>query len=156
MFQVTAIGQALYYAKALKKGAVYTVLGHEIIVRSSIGFLLFCAIGLLFSLCMSSFMIYFSRTGILRLAKRYEILCSRRILAVIGARTRLGPPLPGSGYHWSDAEILKLAGTHARLCGRVFRMILNSIVPAMSFVISILALFYIDMQHCQCLLCSFS
>ncbi len=58
LFQVQSIVLAFYYAKAIDKGNVISLLGHEMDARSSIALLILCGIGVLFTLLLSAWLIY--------------------------------------------------------------------------------------------------
>ncbi|UCD36409.1 MAG: ABC transporter ATP-binding protein, partial [Nitrospiraceae bacterium] len=141
-FQVQAIGLSIYYAKLIEKGDVVTLLGHDFHARSSLPFLSLVAAGVLLSLLISAWLIYYSRTGILSLGRRYEEFCSKRLLLSFGSSLRVCDTTEkGLG---SDAGILRLARTDARYSGRIFRLMLSAIVPLITLVAAVVCLFYIN------------
>jgi hypothetical protein len=141
-FQVQAIGLSIYYAKAIEKGDTLALLGYEFAIRSSLPFLFLAGTGVLVSLLISAWMIYYSRFGILRLGRMYEEVCSTRLLSLFGSSLKVWSP-SNQGFS-SDSSILRLARTDARYCGRVFRLLLGAIVPFITLMVAIAALMYIN------------
>lgn len=141
-FQVQAVGLAVYYAGALGKGEIITLLGYEFEPRHSISLLFSCGLIILFSLLLSAGFIYFSRASSLRLRRGYEEFCSKRILLSFGSSLRIWTPF-NQGFS-DDKVISTLARMDARQCGRVLWMLMNTIIPAITFLVAVGALMYIN------------
>ena len=140
-FQLGAIGQVMYYARALETGKAIDILGHHIEPRSP-DFLYIYISGLLFLLLCSCFLIYYSNNKIIRLSRSYMGFCSRRVFSMI-AELR-GICSPGVLTLYNDVALLKLASTDARFCGRILRLVIRLVQPTFTFVIAFGALFYIN------------
>mgnify|MGYP001568135826 CR=1 FL=1 len=139
-FQVGTIGMAIYYAQALAKGNDIKMLGYMFQTRNSIGLLFVCGTGVLLSLLLSAWLIYFSRTRCFMLSRRYEEFCSKRILSLFGSNLKVWAP---PGQRFSDSSVIsRLVHTDSRNIGRVLWMLLNTIIPAITLLVSVGALFY--------------
>ena len=139
-FQVWIIGLAIYYAQALEKGKNIKLLGFEFQTRSSFGLLFICGIGVLLSLLLSAWLIYFSRTKGLILRRKYEEFCSKRILSLFGSSLKVWAP---PDQRFSDSSVIfRLARTDSRNIGRVLWILLDTIIPVMTLLISVGVLFY--------------
>ena len=141
-FQVQAIGLAVYYARSMAEGDIIKIVGYEFPVRSSLAFLTLIGIGVIASLLLSAWLIYYSRSGILKLARQYDEFCSKRLLAIFGSSLRVWSP--AGQFLRNDLHVMKLARTDARYCGRVLRILLGAIVPLITLIISVCALIYIN------------
>jgi hypothetical protein len=142
-FQVAAIGQVIRYAKVLESGEIVRFLGYEFEPRTSWGLLLMLGGGILFSLLISAWLIYYSRTNTLKLCRRYEEFCTKRILVICGSELKFW--MEPEGTYGDERDFLKLSRTDARYCGLALRMILNAIIPAITFVVAFAALLYINL-----------
>ena len=139
-FQVWTIGLAIYYAHALEKGNNIKMLGYEFQTRNSIGLLFVCGMGALLSLLLSAWLIYFSRMRGLTLRRRYEEFCSKRVFALFGSNLKIWAP-PDKSF--SDSNIiLRIARTDSRNIGRVLWMLLDTIIPVITLLVSVGVLFY--------------
>ena len=142
-FQVAAIGQAIQYAKVLESGEIVRFLGYEFEPRTSWELLLMLGGGILFSLLISAWLIYYSRTSTLKLCRRYEEFCAKRILVICGSELKFW--MESEGTYGDERDFLKLSRTDARYCGLALRMILNAIIPAITFIVAFAALLYINL-----------
>lgn len=103
-FQIQAIAVIFYYAKAIEKGNVVSLLGQRIDTRSSILFLILIGLGIWISLLISALLVYISRTGILKLMRRYEEFCAIRIFSLFNESIKV---LTADKIH-NDSTILRL------------------------------------------------
>lgn len=140
-FQISAIGQVIYYARAFEKGKSLDVLGFTIVPRSIEFFVLSMAVLLVF-LLIASLLLYYSRSKIIKLSCSYETFCSKKVLATAGYLQ--GVCRPGVLSLYDNGTLLKLASRGARLCGRVLRRLIILVQPTFTFVIALGALFYIN------------
>lgn len=139
-FQAGTIGMVIYYAQALAKGNDIKMLGYMFQTRNSIGLLFVCGIGVLLSLLLSAWLIYFSRTKCFLLSRRYEEFCSKRILSLFGSNLKVWAP---PDQRFSDSSIIsRLVRKDSRNIGRVLWMLLDTIIPAITLLISVGVLFY--------------
>ncbi|HHT9128000.1 MAG TPA: hypothetical protein ACFYEE_04475, partial [Candidatus Wujingus californicus] len=123
-FQIWTIGLAIYYARVLEKGENIRLFSHMFQIRTSISFLVVCGIGVLLSLLISAWLIYFSRTRSLALRRRYEEFCARRVLSLFGSSSMIWSP---SGRSFSDSNIIfRLARIDSKNIGRVMWMLLDT------------------------------
>jgi len=141
-FQILTIGVVLYYAKAMEKGASINVVFYEFNVRTSVVFLLMCGLVILFSLLLAAWLTYFSRTKSLALRRKYEELCSKRIFILFGSSFKVWTPFEQDFS--CDKVISKLARRDARFCGRALWMLMDFVIPFVTFLVSIGALLYIN------------
>ena len=139
-FQIWTIGLAIYYARVLEKGESIRLFSHVFQIRTSISFLIVCGIGVLLSLLISAWLIYFSRTRSLALRHRYEEYCARRVLSLFGSSSTIWSP---SGRSFSDSNIIfRLARIDSKNIGRVMWMLLDTIIPGVTLLAAIGVLFY--------------
>ena len=139
-FQIWTIGLAIYYARVLEKGENIRLFGHVFQIRTSISFLIVCGIGVLLSLLISAWLIYFSRTRSLALKRRYEEFCARRVLSLFGSSFMIWSL---SGRSFSDSNIIfRLARIDSKNIGRVMWMLLDTIIPGVTLLAAIGVLFY--------------
>src|SRR3989304_8078674 len=139
-FQIWTIGLAIYYARVLEKGENIRLFGHVFQIRTSISFLIVCGIGVLLSLLISAWLIYFSRTRSLAIRHRYEEYCARRVLSLFGSSSTIWSP---SGRSFSDSNIIfRLARIDSKNIGRVMWMLLVTIIPGVTLLAAIGVLFY--------------
>ena len=123
-----------------KKGKILSCLDSEFQTRSSFGLLFICGIGVLLSLLLSAWLIYFSRTKGLILRRKYEEFCSKRILSLFGSSLKVWAP---PDQRFSDSSVIfRLARTDSRNIGRVLWILLDTIIPVMTLLISVGVLFY--------------
>lgn len=140
-FQISAIGQVIYCARALETGKTFKILGHNIDPRSADFFFLSIASLLLF-LIFSSFLLYYSNSKIIKLCSSYETFCSKKVFSIVGYLQ--GICSPGMLSLYDKRTLLRLAGRDARLCGRILRRLITLVQPTFTFVIALGALFYIN------------
>lgn len=139
-FQVWTIGLVIYYAQALEKGNNIKLFGYVFQTRTSIGLLFVCGTGILVSLLLSAWLIYFSRTKGFFLGRRYEVFCSKRILSTFGSSLKVWAP---PDRNFSDSSIVfRLARKDSRDIGRVLWMLLDTVIPVITLLVSVGVLFY--------------
>ncbi len=140
--QIGAIGLIIRYAQALESGGIVRLLGIEFEARSSKELLILCGLLVLLSLLFSAWSIYFCNTRMIKLCRRYEEFCSKRILKLSGLNLIFRTE-SGNGYI-DDKHFFRLAHTDSRYCGRVFRLFLKSVTAAITFPVATVVLFYIN------------
>jgi len=132
--QVIAIGQAIYYAKYLEAGTSLTFIGFQFEPRSSIALLFCCAAGFIFTMLISAWFAYFSRSRALSLSRRYEEFCIQRVMHMLTypcASLKLKESINAN-----DLDIQKLVSNDARLCSRSFLRFMILVIPLATFVVS--------------------
>ncbi len=140
-FQICAIGQIIYYARALETAKTLDILGYHIQVRSAYFFSI-CIAVLLLLLLSSAFLVYYSRSKIIALACSYEIFCSKRVFSIIAYLRGLCSP--GTLSLYDNRMLLTMARSDARFCGRILRMLIMLVQPSVTFIVALAALFYIN------------
>jgi hypothetical protein len=139
--QLAAVGQAIYYVRLIEQDEMLTVFGHSWQARSSEEVLVGVAVAVCISLILSACLIFYSRIKINRLRRKYEVFCSRRILEFI--ESNLVFHTNGNNELIEDKTIIRAARRDANYCGRVLFMLLETIIPFITFLIALLTLFYI-------------
>lgn len=141
-FQVWTIGLAIYYAKAMQSGSTIKLLRYEFNARTSNVFLILCGLSILFSLLIAAWAIYFSKSRGLTLRRKYEEFCTKRIFLHFGSGFKIGTPLE---QDFSDDKIIvRLAIRDSRFCSRALWMILDTVIPLVTFMVAIATLLYIN------------
>ena len=141
-FQVWTIGLAIYYAKAMQSGRTIKLLHYEFNARTSTIFLVLCGLSILFSLLIAAWSIYFSKSRGLKLRRKYEEFCAKRIFLHFGSGFKIGTPLE---QDFSDDKIIvRLARRDSRFCSRALWMILDTVIPLATFMVAIATLLYIN------------
>lgn len=141
-FQILTIGVVLYYAKAMEKGASIDLIFYEFDVRNSIVFLFVCGAVILFFLLLAAWLTFFSKTKSLTFRRKYEEFCSKRIFILFGSSFKIWAPFEQDFNN--DKIISKLARKDARFCGRALWMLMDLVIPFVTFLVSIGALLYIN------------
>jgi len=142
-FQVTAIGQALYYAKALSEDKTIGALGYSFEARSSVGLLVLFGVGILTALTISALMIYYSQTKILKLWRDHADFCARRVFYLVQRGQRL--MRPEDETYRTQQDILRMANKDAKFCAFALRMCLHVAVPLVTFLIALGTLVYLNL-----------
>ena len=139
--QICAIGQIIYYARALETAQPFDIVGYHIQPRSAYFFSI--SVGALSLLLLSSaFLVYYSRSKIITVACSYESFCSKRVLSKIAYLRGLCSP--GAFSLYDNRVLLTMARSDARFCGRIFRMLIMLVQPSVTFVVALAALVYIN------------
>jgi ABC-type multidrug transport system fused ATPase/permease subunit len=140
-FQICAIGQIIYYARALERAQTLDILGYHIEARSAYSFSI-CIAVLFLLLLLSAFLVYYSRSKIIALACSYESFCSKRVFSIIAYLRGLCSP--GILSLYDNRMLLLMARSDARFCGRILRMLIMLIQPSATFIVALAALLYIN------------
>lgn len=140
--QVNAIALAIWYARALQDGQVITVLGRTYDLRQSLAALVGVGAVASLSLLLSGWLYYLSRTMTLRLSRRYEEFCTRRLLEAFGSRSHVPdsadlPPL-------TDATLMRIARNDVRYCGICLRHVAGLLAPALTAVVAAAVMFSVN------------
>ncbi|MCF6148437.1 MAG: ABC transporter ATP-binding protein [Candidatus Kuenenia sp.] len=141
-FQVWTIGLAIYYAKAMQSGKTIKLLHYEFNARTSNLLLILCGLSILFSLLIAAWSIYFSKSKGLKLRRKYEEFCAKRIFLIFGSGFKIGTPVEQDFSN--DKTIARLARRDSRFCSRALWMILDTIIPLVTFFVAIATLLYIN------------
>lgn len=141
-FQVWTIGLAIYYARAMQSGKTIKLLHYEFNARTSNLLLILCGLSILFSLLIAAWSIYFSKSKGLKLRRRYEEFCAKRIFLLFGSGFKIGTPVEQDFS--DDKVIVRLARRDSRFCSRALWMILDTIIPLATFIVAIATLLYIN------------
>jgi hypothetical protein len=141
-FQVQVFGLIIYYAKHFSSGQAITRWGYTLDFRNSYWLLTLVSLSVVISLALAGLCIYFSRKKILSLGRKYGEFCSKRILNTLNSVSYL------PNYTINDAGqskyLFKLLTTDSRFCNRVLRMLLNMIIPALTLIVAMIALIYLE------------
>ncbi len=140
-FLAAAMGQILFYARALETNTPIHLAGLIIEPRSPELFIFFST-GLLILLVVSSVSTFYSNSRIFKLMMDYESFCSKRIYLILARSTGLNAP----GYFatYDNRSLLKLLNIDSRYIGKLLQLILRLIQPSLIILFAIGALFYID------------
>ncbi len=142
MCQIAAIGVAVVYAQMLEQGRVVTLLGQQAEARSSVGLLAICGTGVLVTLLLSAYLTYVSGVQSIRLRRRYQVFCSVRALRLLASGV---PVLPPPDKRQANlGHIMNLVRGDAAFHGRVAQMFIQAIVPAVTSILAVGALFYLE------------
>ena len=141
LLQVGAFGQVLYYARLLEQGEKFNFIRQSFDVSSSIELFIVFVVSILFFLLLSSWLIYFSRSKIITLGRKYEEFCSKRIFLLLNSSFATGI-LDEATY--DDKILYRLSTSDSRYCGRVLRIITNTFIPIITFAVNFLVLLYIN------------
>lgn len=143
-FQLLPIGFAIYYAHALEKGGIVKLLGHEFQARTSIVLLFLLGTGVFLFLLLSAWLIYFSKTKTIALMRKYEEFCSKRIFSLFGSSIKVWTP-PNQSFI-DDRTISRLVRIDSRNNSRAMGILLVTVVPAITLLVSVCTLFYTNIS----------
>ena len=142
VFQVAALGVAVIYAQMLEHGWVVTLLGRQVEARSSVVLLAVCGTGVLVALLLSAYLTYVSGVQSIRLRRRYQVFCSLRALRLLASGFPVWPP--PDKRQANLGEIMKLVRGDAAFYGRVAQMFIQAVVPAVTSILAVGALLYLE------------
>ncbi|MCW7755404.1 hypothetical protein OOT00_15590, partial [Desulfobotulus sp. H1] len=141
VFQIKVFGLILYYARFFSSGELIHIGPYAFDPRSSSLLLMAGSAMVVVFLSLSALFIYFSRKKMLFMGRRYEEFCAKRIFSLLASK---GIPdrsvLEGPG----EVFFLRLIKSDSRLAGRVLRMILSLVVPALTFSAAAALLVYLE------------
>ena len=140
--KIQAIALAVFYARSIEKNSINIFFEQEIEPRKSILLLVFFSFSILISLALSALLGYFSKIKILKLWRKYDELCTKRALILISSNLRIWSSLDNCFY--DEVTIRDLVSIDTRQCGRVLGMSLSMITPLITFIVSVIAVFYIN------------
>ena len=143
-FQLLTIGLALYYAHTLEKGGIIRLLGLEFQARTSVALLFLLGAGVFFFLLLSAWLIYFSKTKTIALMRKYETFCSKRIFSLFGSSVKIWTPPPQD--FCDDRTIFRIVRFDSRHNSRAMGILLTTIVPAVTLLVSVCTLFYTNVS----------
>lgn len=143
-FQVLALGQAVIYAKLLKRGEVITFLQTTLDSRTSLLLLALVSMGVLGALIFSGGMIYWARKMALGIAVGYEEFIVKRTLRVFGSHLKIHPVLKNP--FGNEEETIRLITSDVRVYARVTRVLMDLIEPAFSVIVYGSILLYTDLS----------
>lgn len=132
--QGAAFGLALGYANALEVGRTFSLGGISAAPRQDLWLLYAVGGGVTLSLFAGVGLLYYFQRGAVRLGKNYEAFCVRRTLALA---SHLPHPNAGTANERLESRYLERILNDARLCGRVLRLLTNSVL---AFVVAPAAL----------------
>ncbi len=139
-FQLLTIGLAIYYARALEKGEPVKLLDYEFQARTSVALLFLLGAGVFSLLLLSAWLIYFSKTKTIALMRKYETFCTERILSLFGSGVKIWTP-PHQDF-CDDRTIFRIVRFDARHNSRVMGILLTTVVPAVTLLVSVCTLFF--------------
>ena len=143
-FQLLTIGLAIYYARALEKGEPVKLLGYEFQARTSVALLFLLGAGVFFFLLLSAWLIYFSKTKTIALMRKYETFCSKRIFSLFDSSVKIWTP-PHQDF-CDDRTIFRIVRFDSRHNSRAMGILLTTIVPAVTLLVSVCTLFYTNVS----------
>ncbi|MBI2471300.1 MAG: ABC transporter ATP-binding protein [Planctomycetes bacterium] len=143
-FQLLTIGLAIYYAHALEKGGIVKLLGYEFQARTSIVLLFLLGTGVFLFLLLSAWLIYFSKTKTIALMRKYEEFCAKRIFSLFGSSIKVWTP-PNQSFI-DDRTISRLVRIDSRNNSRAMGILLVTVVPAITLLVSVCTLFYTNIS----------
>lgn len=135
---VLALGVIYKYVDGLEQGKELVILSNTYQFQTSLEllFLVILGAGLLFG--GSALLRYIAGVSALQLGRRYEEQCILRaasFLAITNKTESLAPWLSEAG---------KLIQSAPRFCGRVARLSIMAVLPAMTFIVTLALLAYLD------------
>lgn len=141
-FQVAVFGLVIYYARHFSGGEAITLLGVNRDPRSSVGLLVAGGAIIVALLSLAVACNYYSRRTIVRLGRKYEETCAKRILCLLAD----GGDLLSAKSRDKDVEsyLLQLARSDSRIAGRVLRKVLILIIPGTTLVVATVVLVYLE------------
>lgn len=142
VLEINALALVIYYGGLLSKGDTFEYLNYSYVVRDSFVPLIFVAICTFVLLIGSALLTWYSRLTTLRLRKKYELFCSRRVLQLISGGELFFPD-SNSKFH-SDGVVIRVARMDSRYCGRIMVALLTSLSPLVIALIACVGLFIID------------
>lgn len=136
----------LFFIRKLAGGEIIGIplpfsTGELVIDHVSITGISMVGFGMFLLLILSETAVYYSRKKTLDLSKYYAEFCSRRIVELIGG------PMITLGETKKDIypdklELLRAGTKYARICGIALRKIVDSIVPIITFLVSLGVMLY--------------
>lgn len=133
-----ALGLIYKYVNGLEQGQSLQILSMTYYYQSSIEILALVILGTALLFGSAAILKYLSGISALELGKRYEAYCMLRaasFLAISHKNESLNGWLSDSG---------KLLQSGPRFCGRVARLSITAVLPAMTFIATLIALAYLD------------
>jgi len=144
LFQICAIWMIISFIRALNRDVIFHIAFIRIDLKSIAYLPLWVSLLFVFML-LSSLLIYYSEHLQIELACKYEAFCSKRVYAAVAYKS--GKRSENLFRNNEDIQtLLKIAGTDARTCGRVIRMLLKLVRPALTFSIALIVLVCIDFK----------
>jgi hypothetical protein len=141
-FQVQVYGMVILFAKHFSSGENINIVGYALNPRNSMGLLAGGSIAIAICFSLSTFFIYFSKRSSLRLSIRYEEFCSKRAFHLLSKKQTAFPCY--EKQYDIDSYLFRLVKVDSRFAGRVLRMILNLIVPAITLSVAVSILVYLE------------
>jgi hypothetical protein len=149
-FQAQVFGLIVVYAQKFSSGETINLAartGIELLdftldPRHSMGLLVAGSLLVAFLLSLSALCIYFSRRSMLRLARRYEELCSKRVFYLLGRNVDVfsaAEDNPGG-----ESYLFRLVKSDSRFAGRVLRKLLALVVPVLTLAMALAVLIYLE------------
>lgn len=138
--QVGAIAILVYYVRLLENGESVSFYVFSFLPQKNLDLLLIVAACILIALVISAFLIYYSRYHILKLGRKYEIFCSKRILAILSSGCKIIIPKDESNHN--DVYVIKLAKSYSRYCNRVLQILLSIFFPAVTLCFAFTTVIY--------------
>jgi len=140
--QLAALGIVFAYAKALESDKTITLLGYVFSARSSVTLLIAAALSGFLLLVMFAILDYVSTIDSIKLRRRYEEFCSKRVYVLTSRLPH--PSSPKANRMLAEETLGNGVRKDARYCGRLLKFLLNAILPLGSIVVYTIALFYIS------------
>jgi hypothetical protein len=138
--QIKAIAITIYYTHLFEDGKSITLFGHAYDTRQSISLLVSFAVAVMLTLLISALLQYASRVWTLFLRRRYAEFCSIRVLTILKGAPHT---VPGGPLRFDDTTATALSRSESLYCGRMVSIAVAVVAPALSFFVSVGALFYL-------------
>ena len=142
-FQVQVFGMIVVYAQHFASGEELNLAGHAIDPRTSLSLLAGGGLAVVLLLSLSALCIYFSRRSILRLGRRYEEFCAKRVFYLLGQNIDVFTAIEDNSG--GDPYLMRLARSDSRFAGRVLRMLLSLIIPVLTLAVALAVLLYLEL-----------
>ncbi len=140
--QIGAIGLLFLYAQHLETGDPIAFLDHAWDPRTSFALLVMISGAILCLFIAGSLLRYAVRSGTIRLVRRYEEFCSKRVVVTLSH-------LPTDALHKSAVpsdrqNIQRIMLQDSRFCALALRRLLNNLIPTLTLCVAGVALLYLS------------
>ena len=140
--QVAVFGLLLGYAQHFAAGEVIQFAGAQLDPRTSLGLLAGGGLAITMLLLLSALFIYVSRRSIVRIGRSYEEFCAKRVFRLLREGGDLFSVIESD--RCVESYLFRLVRSDSRLAGRVLRMLLALVIPALTLVVATAAVFYLE------------
>lgn len=136
--QVGALGIIFKYIQGIEQGGGLSFLDSTYVFRDSVTLLFVSLTGAVVLFGSNAFFRYLAGIGALQLGRKYEEYSIRRATSLVGWAKDNPQMSP-----WLE-DVGKLIKSDPRYCGRIARILIMSVLPAMTFIATLVILIYLD------------